>query len=105
MESHPSQSQNSQFRHFQHATNCHFGYPTETPPPHGLFFRPGQVHSPVDACLAASEEAQAEKEQTGLTLEDFGGPLLLAVCVCLLGHLSLVELGWEGLNGKDLGKI
>ena len=45
-----------------------------------------QVHSPVDACLAATEEAQAEKEQTGLTLEDFGGPLLVAVSVCLLGH-------------------
>ena len=52
-----------------------------------------QVHSPVDACLAATEEAQAEKEQTGLTLDDFVGPLLVAVSVCLLGHWEW----WDGL--------
>lgn len=63
----------------------------------GTWINALKVHSPVDACLAATEEAQAEKEQTGLTLEDFGGPLLVAVSVCLLG-LVADALKWLALR-------
>ena len=44
-----------------------------------------QVHQPIDACAAADEEAEAEKETQGLALKDMAGPLILAVAFCLLG--------------------
>lgn len=44
-----------------------------------------QVHQPIDACAAAAEEAEAEKETQGLALKDMAGPLILAVAFCFLG--------------------
>jgi len=52
-----------------------------------------KVHQPIDACAAAAEEAEAEKETQGLALKDMAGPLILAVAFCLLGIVADV-LKW-----------
>jgi len=52
-----------------------------------------KVHQPIDACAAADEEAEAEKETQGLALKDMAGPLILAVAFCLLGIVADV-LKW-----------